>query len=138
MADNSDFIKSLKRGSEQVIDQLVGNMQQACLRVETDAKRGCPVDMGTLRASIHSEVDREESRVIGRIGSNLDYAPYVHNGTGIYAKDGTGRKTPWCYEVKAGKYAGVHWTWGQKPQPFLQNAVIKNREVIHRLLGGGQ
>lgn len=137
MADNSDFVKSLDKGREQVLETLMENMQAACLRVETDAKRDCPVDMGTLRASIHSEVDQEPDRVIGRIGSELDYAPYVHNGTGIYAQDGTGRKTPWCYEVKAGKYKGFHWTLGQKPQPFLQNAVIKNREAISRLLGGG-
>lgn len=135
--DNSDFVKSMDKSAGQVLEMLTANMSEACLRVETDAKKGCPVDMGTLRASIHSEVDREESRIIGRIGSNLDYAPYVHNGTGIYAQDGTGRKTPWCYEVKAGKYKGFHWTLGQKPQPFLQNAVIKNREAISRLLGGG-
>lgn len=138
MANNSDFVKSLDRGGERVLTMLLDNMQAACLCVERDAKKGCPVDMGTLRASIHSEVDREESRVVGRIGSNLDYAPYVHNGTGIYAKDGTGRKTPWCYEVKAGKYKGLHWTRGQKPQPFLQDAVIKNRAAISRLLGGGK
>lgn len=138
MADNSDFVKSLNRGKTQILDMLVGNMQASCLYVERDAKRNCPVDMGPLRASIHSEVDQEPDRIVGRIGSNMDYAPYVHNGTGIYAKDGNGRKTPWGYEVKAGKYKGFHWTHGQKPQPFLQNAVIKNRAAISRLLGGGQ
>lgn len=136
--DNSDFVKSMDKSAGQMLERLMANMSEACLRVETDAKKGCPVDMGTLRASIHSEVDREEKRIVGRIGSNLDYAPYVHNGTGIYAKDGTGRKTPWCYEVKAGKYKGLHWTRGQKPQPFLQDAVIKNKAAISRLLGGGQ
>ncbi len=137
MADNTAFVKSLDAATKRIIVDVTENMRSACTAVERDAKKNCPVDMGILRASINSDVALEESQIIGRIGSSLEYAPYVHNGTGIYAVDGNGRKTPWGYEVKSGKYKGFHWTRGQRPQPFLQNSVIKNKAVIERLLGGG-
>ncbi len=136
MPDNSQFKSSMKRAALGVIADLDHNMQKACLIVEEDAKKNCPVDMGVLRASITSEVTVTVDKITGIIGSNLEYAPYVHNGTGIYAKDGNGRKTPWGYTVKAGKYKGFHWTRGQKPQPFLENAKLKNMRRIERTLGG--
>ena len=88
------------------------------------------------RASITSETEITASEIIGRIGSNLEYAPYVHNGTGIYAVNGDGRKTPWVYEVKAGKYKGMHFTVGQRPKPFLSYAIIYNAAQIEKILGG--
>lgn len=137
MADNSAFVKSMSKATTELIALTTTNMQLACMLVESDAKRGCPVDMGQLRASIKTDVDVSGTQIIGRIGSNLDYAPYVHQGTGIYAVDGNGRKTPWGYTVKAGKHKGFHWTVGQRPQPFLKNAVIKNKDNIPKILGGG-
>ncbi len=136
MPDNSAFVQSTKEAALHIIANLAQKMNIACLVVEEEAKGGCPVDTGILRASITSSVEVSETEITGRIGSNLEYAPYVHNGTGIYAKDGDGRKTPWGYEVKAGKYKGFHWTKGQRPQPFLQKAVFKNKHVIERILGG--
>lgn len=55
-----------------------------CLVVEGEARQLCPVDQGHLRASITSETEITADEIIGRIGSNLEYAPYVHNGTGIW------------------------------------------------------
>lgn len=111
-------------------------MQKACLLVETEAKAQCPVDMGALRASIHSEVEVTSEAIVGRIGSQLEYAPYVHQGTGIYAKEGNGRKTPWKWYGKIGKYKGWHTTDGQKPQPFLQKAITSCRSKIQSILKG--
>ena len=86
-------------------------MKEACMLVERDAKILCPPNggryprapfngdpenvnpyspTGTLRNSITSTYDDKE----GRIGTNLDYAPYVHQGTGIYAVNGDGRQEP--------------------------------------------
>lgn len=136
MADNNEFVKSIDEATAKIISDMKRKMNKACLVVEADAKRGCPVDQGFLRASITSEASASVSEITGRIGSNLEYAPYVHNGTGIYAKNGDGRKTPWGYEVMKGKYKGFHWTQGQKPQPFLEDAKIRNKAAIERILGG--
>lgn len=136
MPDNKEFIRSMENATLQMIMDMANKMDKACLIVETHAKQNCPVDLGILRASITSETEVTESEITGRIGSNLEYAPYVHNGTGIYAKDGDGRKKPWGYEAKAGKYKGFHWTHGQKPQPFLENAKLSKKKTVERILGG--
>lgn len=65
------------------------------------------------------------------IGTNLEYAPYVHQGTGIYATNGDGRKTPWSYMDDEGNW---HTTLGQHPQPFLTSALDQDRGEIKKLL----
>lgn len=134
MSDNEAFVKSVQDATLKIIEQVAGNVEGACLLLEREAKKNCPVDQGFLRASITHEVEVTGTAIMGYIGSNLEIAPYVHNGTGIYAEDGNGRKTPWTYCVKAGKYKGFHITVGQRPQPFLKNAVFNNREKVERIL----
>lgn len=136
MSDNEGFVRSISDATLEIIRETTGKMDTACLVVEAEAKKKCPVDQGVLRASITRETEADAHEIVGRIGSILEYAPYVHQGTGIYAADGDGRKTPWGYTVKAGKYKGFHWTKGQKPQPFLKNAVFSSRTKIERVLGG--
>lgn len=41
------------------------------------------VDTGRLRASIAYQVRREGTRIIVRVGTDLDYSIYVHEGHGI-------------------------------------------------------
>lgn len=136
MPDNREWEYSIKDAEKKILSEVYKNMQKACLIVETEAKKNCPVDMGVLRASITSDVEVAHDEIVGVIGSNLEYAPYVHNGTGIYAKDKNGRQTPWTYCSKAGKYKGWHYTTGQKPQPFLENAKLAKKRQIERILGG--
>lgn len=120
-------------------------MKEACMLVERDAKLFCPPNggryprapfngdpenttpyssTGDLRNSIMSEWNEKE----GRIGTNLEYAPYVHQGTGIYAVNGDGRQdVPWRYQDAEGNW---HSTSGQMPQPFLADAFELNRGKI--------
>lgn len=135
MPDNEEFIRSMENATLKMVMDMSQKMDKACLVVESQAKQNCPVDIGILRASIASETEVTASEIVGRIGSNEEYAPYVHNGTGIYAKDGNGRKTPWGYTVRAGKHKGFHWTQGQRPQPFLENAKLEKKSAVERILG---
>ena len=135
MPDNSDFAKSIQDATLQITLDMKKKVKKACLVVETQAKQDCPVDMGILQASITSEVEMTAEAIIGRIGSNEEYAPYVNNGTGIYAVNGDGRKTPWAFKVRSGKYKGWHITVGQRPRPFLTYAILFNRDKIARILG---
>lgn len=135
MPDNEEFIRSMENATLKMVMDMSQKMDKACLVVESQAKQNCPVDIGILRASIVSETEVTASEIVGRIGSNEAYAPYVHNGTGIYAKDGNGRKTPWGYTVRAGKHKGFHWTQGQRPQPFLENAKLEKKSAVERILG---
>jgi len=131
--DTSDFDKSLKELMQSLPKRLEEAVEKACLKVEADAKKECPTDDGTLRASITHEVEIKGDEVNGYIGTNLEYAPYVHQGTGLYASGGKGKQAPWAYKDSEGKW---HKTSGQKPNPFLQKAIDKNRtEIIEYLKG---
>lgn len=90
--------------------------------LENDPRR---IDTGNLRNSITHAVDADDKAVF--IGSNTDYAVYVHEGTGIYAVNGDGRQDPWGYMGKDGKW---HITHGMKPNRFLKNAVERNEDQI--------
>ncbi|MBB6622236.1 HK97 gp10 family phage protein [Clostridium gasigenes] len=136
MSNNQDFVRSIEKATLKIIQDVARNMNKACLVVERDAKIGCPIDQGPLRASITHNVDITANQIVGTVFSSSEIAPYVHQGTGIYAIGGNGRKTPWKYEVKVGKYKGWHITEGQKPQPFLDKAKLKNKDKISRILAG--
>jgi len=84
-------------------------MRQALLRIERDAKQIVPVDTGNLKGSIESRVIRNsDGEVVGVVGSNVRYAPFIEFGTSKMSA-----------------------------QPFLRPAVERNRETIRSLLGEG-
>ncbi len=112
---------------------LMPQLEKACLMIEAAAKKNCPVDDGQLRQSIESEVKEENGKLVGYIGSNVEYAPYVEYGTGIYAADGNGRQTPWVYQSADGTYV---YTQGNQPQPFLQPAIDDNQSNILEMFEG--
>lgn len=110
-------------------DALAKGLEIAGQLVENEAKKNCPVNDGTLRASITHEVNMDNSSV--SIGSNVEYAPFVHEGTGQFNPEG--RKTPWKYTTADGEV----WTSkGQKPQPFLQDAIDNNMDNIVKKFEG--
>ena len=123
------ILKLEKLASQKVLNAAMEQpLEKACLSVVADAKRNCPVEDGTLRNSITFSVEEEaDGNLAGYVGSNLDYAPYVHQGTGIYALEGNGRKqVPWTYySEEDGKF---HSTSGLKPTPFLQDAIDNEKD----------
>jgi HK97 gp10 family phage protein len=50
-------------------------------KVETAAKTRCPVDTGRLRSSINWRMELEGDKLVAIIGTNVEYAIYVHEGT---------------------------------------------------------
>ena len=165
MGEQDDFVRTLEKATLKIIEEMARNMELACLVIERDAKENCPVSEqgGHFRASITHDVTYNASQIIGSVFSNIDYAPYVEKGTGVYAKDGDGRKTPWVY-VK-GKHSGkvkgatktytwekalqtmailqkkgidAHATRGQKPHPFLEPARDANKDKVTRILAGNR
>lgn len=52
------------------------------LRVQSTAKRLCPVDTGRLRSSIQTTPPfDDEGTITVSIGTNVEYAKFVHDGT---------------------------------------------------------
>lgn len=108
-------------------------INQGVLLVESSAKQNASncKDTGALQNSIISTVETTNEAVIGYVSTNLEYAPYVEYGTGLFAESGNGRQTAWRYQDDEGNW---HTTNGQKPQPFMRPALSENKQNILRVV----
>ena len=112
------------------------DMLRRGLLVETQAKRnlgggeGFPkrVDTGRLRASITTQVVESGGELRVTIGTNVRYARWVHNGTGLY---GPAHRyiTPKSkrfmrFRTKTSRgYVYARRVQGMRPNPFLASAL---------------
>ena len=132
---------------------VVRNLLGRGLLVESQAKRnlsgegGAPkrVDTGRLRASIATIVVYRNGEPVVLIGTNVRYARWVHDGTGIYGprhqpikpKQGKFLRFPatgpyQIYQPKKGKarrrsFIYARQVKGMRPNPFLRNALAAAR-----------
>lgn len=115
------------------------DMLKRGLLVETRAKQelqSAParVDTGRLRGSIRARMITLDGVPASRVGTNVTYALFVHDGTGLY-----GPKAKYIVPVnksvlrwkqkgsgKAGKggYVYAKKSSGMRPNPFLRNALV--------------
>lgn len=127
---------------------VVADLQRRGRNVANEAKRLCPVDQGRLRASITTELVVVAGVPTVRIGTNVAYARFVHEGTGLYGPRGAvirprsarvlswpTRSTTPARVTKSGKRraasrrqvpdgkAFARYTRGVRPRPFLRNAL---------------
>lgn len=103
------------------------------VRVQALAKKNLQrpptrVNTGALRASIIITPFFYDGYPAFRVGSGLNYAWFVHDGTGIYGPKhhlifpkGSGVL---AWEVGGGKWAYAKHTKGMPPNPFLKDAII--------------
>jgi HK97 gp10 family phage protein len=64
-------------------------LEQTCVAIESQAKSFCPVDTGLLKGSIDyalkdrnsGTVSKPTDRWTGHVGTNVEYARYVEDGT---------------------------------------------------------
>lgn len=135
MADTRAFEQSCDNSVNQMQELLMQNMEQTLEYVAGKAKGRVGVDTGALRADTRSlGVEIVGDEVHGAVGNSLEYAIYHHQGTGIYAVNGNGRKTPWVYEdPKTGEKI---YTRGSKPNPYLKDTIEQEQSTISKLLGG--
>jgi hypothetical protein len=85
------------RVNQAVVDELlrgrsgpvVRHIQDICDAVTAEAARNVKRDTGALAASIEPTVNVYGKIVVGRVGTPLEYARYLHEGTGIYGPKGT-------------------------------------------------
>lgn len=160
MADTRAFEQSCDEADKLVLDILVQNMELTLDHVAEKAKEKVGVGTGALRADTRSlGVEIVGDEVHGAVGNSLEHAIYHHQGTGIYAEEGNGRKTPWVY-VEGGSSTGgqkkeytweeakraaaflrskglkAHATRGSKPNPYLKDTIEQEQSTISKLLGG--
>lgn len=61
-------------------NEVANEMSASTLRIERNAKRNAPVDIGTLRQSIHAISDN--TKLTHRVVVSAPYGPYIEFGTG--------------------------------------------------------
>lgn len=107
--------------SIQVKDALkstgIAFLEEAGGEIEAQTKRNCKVVTGKTKGSFSHKVD--SSGMECHIGSNYENAIWEEFGTGQYALNGDGRKTPWGYTDEQGV---MQFTRGKKPKRMLWNA----------------
>lgn len=135
MADTRAFEQSCDNSVNKMQELLMQNMEQTLEYVAGKAKERVGVGTGALRADTRSlGVEIVGDEVHGAVGNSLEHAIYHHQGTGIYAVNGDGRKTPWVYEdPKTGEKI---YTRGSKPNPYLKDTIEQEQSTISKLLGG--
>lgn len=76
---DEDAIQRLFHGPD---GEIAKALTRVAVQVEGGAKRRAPVDTGRLRSSItHTPVERDGDELVARIGTDVEYAPYVELGT---------------------------------------------------------
>lgn len=134
VVDIEQLLANIEGLPQALVTALSGGMEVALEIVEADAAVRCPKVTTELSTSIQHEVIVDNAAVRGFCGSMSPHAPFVHDGTGLYAKDGTGRKdVPWVYCDDHGNF---HTTSGQKPNPFLQDSIDANQGKILQCFEG--
>ena len=113
------------------------------LRVETKAKQNLQtdprrVDTGRLRSSINTQAVTVDGVPAVAVGTNVKYAIYVHEGTGLYGPKAKyivpvskqalrwktrGRGMAARRAAGAGGYTFAQRSSGMRPNPFLKNAL---------------
>ena len=90
----------------EIFNKFKQNMERACIIVENESKRICPVDTGRLRASITHKIEEKKDEITGIVGTNIEYAIYVEYGTSR-----------------------------MKAEPYLRPSLQKNIPIIKALFG---
>lgn len=139
LVDNSDLIKKACR------EQIIKALEAVGIQAESDIKRAMNevwsetgtdiVDTGRLRNSIAHEVFGDSQEL--QVGTNSEYAVYVHEGTGKYAAGGGGTpKERWVYRDPLTGEARIGVP--QKPRRFIKETIEKSineyKEIIKEYL----
>jgi HK97 gp10 family phage protein len=143
-------LQETQANMEQIVRDLSGQpmldaMRRVVLLVQNRAKTLAPVDTGRLRASIMPEVRASEpNKIVGVVGSNVKYAPYMELGTGVFAGKSRYFPPPSALDVWARRHniasgflvaRAIFMAGGTRPRHYLQQALEQNQRQIDDLLG---
>lgn len=125
---------ALNKWGEDVLDRVKEIIVETGTILRNEAIARAPSDTGELKRTIEMTVAPDGLTAIVHVG--VHYAIYVEYGTGIYAVNGNGRKTPWAYKDPKGRVdenGDPLWIWtkGMAAQPFWNPAVEKAKDYYY-------
>lgn len=106
-------ITSLKDLGKEIDNNLMNALKELAINTTTGAKMDCPVNFGILRNSIYFDAIEQDGYEGYKMGSDLEYAPYVEFGTGTKVSIPTG------YEDFAIQFKGQKSVIGMNAHPYL-------------------
>jgi hypothetical protein len=118
---------------ESYLDEVTAAIEQEAIawlhesagELEAQVKRNTAVDTGQLKGSWSYEVDTD--KLEAHVGSPLENAIWEEFGTGEFALEGNGRKTPWKYQDAKGNW---HTTTGKRPKRAFMRAFDSCKHAI--------
>lgn len=127
-----ELARQFENDSIQIETQIDKALLAGAQRVQAKAKSLVPVDTGHLKQSIAIRQTKQRGKTVMEVGTSAEHSVFVEYGTGIYAEEGNGRRTPWVYkDPKSGKF---YLTKGVKPHPYLRPAYYQNAEYIQKMI----
>lgn len=126
-------VKDAREASTKAVEAIAVDLRSKAIRRITSEGL---VDTGTLRASIAYKVRGRGANAEAFVGSNVHYAIYIHEGTGIFYEgdlpQGAGANPPWVYpDPKTGQMV---LTYGNQAYKFLEGPLQANIERYRRVL----
>lgn len=127
--------------------EMVQAMYQALNILGADAKRFSPVDTGRLRSSITGTVSKAgfpNPRLQGIVGTNVEYARFMEEGTGIFAGNSPVRMPPiealegWARRHKVNAWSvayAIYRRGGLRARRMFAKSLERNQERVVQILG---
>lgn len=136
--ETDDFLESLEKAVETYKQSFKEGMDKVGANVLNRARENSLVkyDTGLMEENSTYAISETVTSITTMIGFMEFYSIYVHQGTGIYAINRDGRQTSWWWKGTTEKWQGWHKTVGQKPAPFLQDALDEKMDEIPFILQG--
>ena len=147
--DLNGLTEGMQITAEKLLAGMTKGVTDGALQVERAAKENLKGDPRGkhLLSSIHSQVTATGTTVEAQIGCGAatdiegdageNFGIYVHEGTGIYSRTGSGRQdVPWFYmapDKDTGEERG-HTTSGMQANPFLENAYNSEGQRVAQLI----
>jgi len=129
MSNEVEFVDYSIHVKAEISNAVIAWLHEFGSEIKSQAQRNTKVNTGQLKGSWENVVD--DTSYTATIGSPLENAIWEEYGTGQYAVNGDGRKTPWSYQDAKGNW---HHTIGKKPQRALQKAFDKARPKAQKSL----
>lgn len=132
------LMKKLQKLNIDSKQELKQSMERNIKMVQGEAKLLCPVDTGSLRNSIVTNVKETSKGIEAKVSTHYEIAPYVEFGTGRKGKESGGDKYPGPLSYRQDKWlanipdVGYRWVEGQAAQPYLYPALKNNEELVKK------
>lgn len=115
----------IDEAKEAIEKAAIAWLHEGAGELEAQVKRNTAVDTGQLKASWSYNVNEENLEA--QVGSPLENAIWEEFGTGEFALNGDGRKTPWRYKDRKGKW---HTTTGKRPKRAFFRAYNSSKKSL--------